>query len=725
MKKIYTFFLALLSIAAPCQNTTDAAVQLRAVVQTSPAQITISWLPAPNSSQYQVFRKLKNGTSWGAVVAILNNTATQYVDNTVTAGVSYEYKVAVAGTNYSGYGYINAGIEIQETHFRGTMLLLVDSTFIGSLSSELSRLEDDLEGDGWRVIRRDLDRNGNPGHIRGVIQSYYAADPTNTKAVFIFGHLPVPYSGFLNPDGHPDHYGAWPADVYYGDVNGTWTDASGPATSTASPPRTENNPGDGKFDQTTISDVELQVGRVDLYDLPAFTFNEEQLLRNYLDKDHAYRKKLYVPQRRAVIDDNFGYFSAEAFAASGYKNFAPLLGTDSIVAADYITSLGSGSYLWAYGCGGGSYNSAGGIGTTASIAGSTLQGTFSMLFGSYFGDWDVTNSFLRAPLASGSVLTDVWSGRPHYQFHHMALGENIGYSFLTTQNYSGSLYFGSAYPITGKWVHNALMGDPSLRNDIIAPVPFVNATNSGFHALVQWKASPDTGVIGYNIYRRLTSAPFYTKLNPSRIADTSYVDSCIWEPGVYKYMVRAVKLEETPSGSYYNMSEGTTYTLLSSSIPTVVASFSVIQSANTVTLINTSLGTGLSTWHLSDGSQSSVASPTVEYTENGTYTVMLVLKGECDNDTLVQSITVMGLGLNKQTLHNYLKVFPNPTRGQLTLKSEATGTVKVYDLLGQSVFEGVKTQTEFTFDLAQFSSGLYIVELQNSGQLIRVKINKN
>ena len=90
----------------------------------------------------------------------------------------------------------------------------------------------------------------------------------------------------------PDHFGAWPADVYYGDVSGTWTDTQGPATSTASPARTKNVPGDGKFDQSIVPGViELQVGRVDLSRMSNFSSSELQLMKDYLDKDHNYRKK--------------------------------------------------------------------------------------------------------------------------------------------------------------------------------------------------------------------------------------------------------------------------------------------------------------------------------------------------------------------------------------------------------------------------------------------------
>ena len=58
-----------------------------------------------------------------------------------------------------------------------------------------------------------------------------------------------------------------------------------------------------------------------------------------------------------------------------------------------------------------------------------------MFFGSYFGDWDSPNNFLRAPLATPTyTLTSAWAGRPYWMFHHMALGETIGFSTRLTQN---------------------------------------------------------------------------------------------------------------------------------------------------------------------------------------------------------------------------------------------------------------------------------------------------
>jgi hypothetical protein len=639
MKNLFLAIALFVNFSLAAQSAADAAVQITATVQSGPPQITLSWAGNASTTQYQLYRKLKGGLSWGSVLASLSGTTTQYTDNAVSAGVSYEYRVTRTGAGYTGYGYINSGIEVPETHYRGKLVLMIDSTFVNTLNSELSRLIADIESDGWQVLPHFIARNASVPHIKSIIKSDYTNDVTNTKAVFLVGHVPVPYSGNINPDGHGDHLGAWPADCYYADMDGIWSDNIVSST-TASPPRTQNVPGDGKFDQSVVpSNLELQVGRVDFNDMPAFSQTEQQLLKNYLDKDHDYRKKIYSPVKRAVIDDNFGYFGGEAFAASGFKNFAPLVGNTNISQADYFTTLTSGSYAWSYGCGGGTYVSAGGVGATSNFAASNLQGVFTMLFGSYFGDWDSQNNFLRAALAQGKTLTNVWSGRPHYQFHHMALGENIGFSVLLTQNNLASQYYAGPTGITGKWIHNALMGDPTLRNDVVAPPQNIIASVINYDGVISWSASTETSIVGYNLYMKNDTNTSFVKLNNQPLTTTSFTDPCLQHKGHYTYMVKTLKLEVTPSGTYYNMSEGISDTAQVLTGPDVIAAFNTSVNGNVINLVNTSTNSTLYSWN--SGAFSSTT-PVAAYTvnSNGAYSISLVASNKCASDTVRQTVNI-------------------------------------------------------------------------------------
>lgn len=727
MKKFIFSVLVLASLIAKPQSSSDAAVQISVTVQVNPAQITLNWIGNATSSQYQVFRKLKSSLTWSTAIANLNGTTNQYIDNAVSVGINYEYKIARTGNGYVGYGYVNSGIRVPEIENRGKLILIVDSSFILPLANELSRFIKDVEGDGWEVIRHNVLRTGSVTHVKNLILNDYAIDSTTIKAVFLFGHIPVPYSGNINPDGHPDHLGAWPADVYYGDIDGIWTDVSVNST-TASPARTQNVPGDGKFDQSVVpGNVELQVGRVDFNGMPSFTLTEQQLLQNYLNKNHEYRKKIFAPNKQAVIDDNFGYFNSEAFAASGYKNFAPLVGSSNILAADYFTSLTANSYLWSYGCGGGTYNSAGGIGTTANFASANLKGVFTMIFGSYFGDWDSQDNFLKAPLAQSKVLTNVWSGRPHYQFHHMGLGENIGYGLLITQNNFNGLYYASPTNITGKWIHNALMGDPTLRQDIVAPASNVVATKSGNNCLISWAASSETNTIGYNIYSKNDSATNFVKINTSPIAGNTFTDNCLIYKGIYTYMVRALKLESGPSGTYFNMSEGLADTAYNSSNIASIAAFTSSVVGATVFFANTSSISASYVWDFGNGASSNLANPSLTYNANGTYNVMLIAAHPCLTDTVISTINIYEVGLNQNNIEQTIQVFPNPSKGKISLIlifSDMADLV-LYNLAGQSVFNQMGISSYKSIDLGHLAKGIYNLQLKTNNKLVNKKLILN
>jgi hypothetical protein len=543
------------------EQTKDYAVQISAAVQTSPAKITLSWVQDTTGTptSYTVSRKSKDATSWTALATGLPGTTLSYEDTNVSVGSAYEYQIIkYMSTAYRGYGYIFVGIDSPLVESRGKVVLLVDNTFSSSLASELTVLQKDLTGDGWQVIRHDVSRTDTVPNIKNIIKADYNADPSNVKSVFIFGHVPVPYSGDIAPDGHPDHSGAWPADAYYADMDGTWTDTTINDT-TASDPRNRNIPGDGKFDQYYLpSDVELQVGRADLANMTSLVGNpsETELLRRYLAKDHSFRHKLINPERRGLIGDNFGVFYGEAFAAGGWRNFSSFFGPANINTAasgQWIPTLKDNSYLWAYGCGGGSYTSASGIGTTTDLVSNDVKAVFTMLFGSYFGDWDKTNNFLRSPLATSSYgLTDAWSGRPDWYFQHMALGETIGFSARLTQN--NTYLYTDYYNSSAHYPHIALMGDPTLRMHIVAPISNLSGTKSGSNVTLSWTASSDS-VVGYHIYRAANSAGPFTRISSSLVSGTSFTDANV-PSGDYTYMVRAVKKESTSSGTYFNASEG-------------------------------------------------------------------------------------------------------------------------------------------------------------------------
>jgi hypothetical protein len=578
--------------AAP--SAEDYAVLASAAVEGAPARITLCW-PQERSSgeasgcQYLVQRKLLDEEQWGREF-VLPDGITRFVDTNVTVGVPYEYQIIKITPYYRAYGYIVAGIDVPVPENRGKLLLVTDLTVAEDLALELARLEQDLIGDGWTVVRLYVNRNDPVARVKRLIKEQYRADPVEVKCVFLFGHVPVPYSGNIVPDGHaPDHQGAWPCDGYYGDMDGRWTDHYVRVVC-ATESRNRNVPGDGKFDQSSFpARLKLMVGRVDLANMPGRlslrgppTFpSEVELLRNYLNKNHRFRMRDFEVPRRGVVGDYFGPRDGEAFAASGWRNFAAFFGASNITALPqertWIENLSTNAYLWAYGCGPGTYTSIGGLGATApfndgvttELVGRDIKAVFSILFGSWLGDWDAEDGMLRAVLATPSYgLTCAWSGRPHWFLQHMGLGEPIGFSARLTQNNGlDGLYRNQSNHGAGQ-IQIALMGDPSLRMHIVTPPSQVLAETNGPGVRLSWSSSADC-VLGYHVYRARYPEGPYVRLTSLALESTSYL---VREGSLEdSYMVRALKRERSGSGTYLNLSQGAFSSPVSAVKPLVVS----------------------------------------------------------------------------------------------------------------------------------------------------------
>jgi hypothetical protein len=597
-------FAAAMQRVLGVEMTWEFSVQVSATVQTSPDRITLHWpqdqYMLPNS--YTVYRKAPSDTSWGTGTT-LPGTATSYVDDKVIVGTPYEYQIVKATSQYTGYGYLYSGVNVAMTDNRGKLLLVVDNTYADALTNELGQLQQDLVGDGWNVIRLDVGRNESVTSVKDKIKARYSADPANVKCVFLFGHVPVPYSGEIVPDGHiPNHYGAWPCDGFYGDMEGTWTDNTVNNTG-ADEARNHNVPGDGKFDQSTFpAPIKLMVGRVDLANLPGELWyggpttipNELNLLRNYLSKDHKYRTKQFNLPQRGIVGDFIGERNGESFAASGYRNFSAFFGANNVTNVEaqgaWTPLLKNTPYLWSYGCGAGSLASVAGLGNsdsyhnliTSELYTNDIKVVFTMFFGSWLGDWDGKDDIMRCVLALPSYgLACAWSGRPHWFLQHMGLGETLGYGARLTQNNGDDgLYKNQINPAAGQ-IHIALMGDPTLRLHVVAPPTQLSASSTGNAVKLSWTVSTDR-VLGYHVYRASSANSPFIRLTTSPVNANSYIDAT--GTGTGRYMVRAVTLQTSPSGSYYNPSVGAFATASNSGSPPPPIVISAARVANGVQL---------------------------------------------------------------------------------------------------------------------------------------------
>ena len=578
MMKPLTPFIAILILlvsftSVQAQTFAESrAVPAYVVINKTTPSITLNWEATTGTVSFKVYRRALGSKNWGVALITLASTVTSYEDLDITVSTIYEYSIVKLtntvdplssnGDPIEGYGYVSAAIEKPAIHSNGIMWVLIANNINDSMPADIETLKTDLAADGWNVYSEIINETALVSDVKAFIES--KRNTIGCDAVYLLGHLPVPYSGVYcqddiykyPPDGHNEtdpnsHCGAWIADVYYGTTSGTWTDTD--STTLAKRPENDNLLGDGKFDNHRIpGEVGIAVGRVDFYNMPQFTKSEVELTRQYLNKAHDFKIAQTQVVKQGIVEDNFAG-QAEGFSSAAIRDFTAIAGENGIVRGDLFQTTRTDDYLMAYVCGAGFYVSCNGVGYTDSFTVNNAA-VFNHIFGSFFGDFDIKNNFMRASLATEKLgLTCIWSGRPKWVTHTLALGENYADATLRSQNnwldYDGNYYQNGA--------HMALLGDPSLRHDMLYPPSNVklgaNGTNNAVD--VSWTATTETDIAGYHVYRSHKPSGGFVLLNTVPVSISTFTDDSPYD-GTNHYMVRAAKETATGSGSYMNLSLG-------------------------------------------------------------------------------------------------------------------------------------------------------------------------
>lgn len=596
---IFCFFV-FNSFAARTQTTQQAVVNLTSVYKDSSIQsIHARWTPASKPTYATILKKEPSYRGWD-----VKNTLTEPREQWETELLPFDSEVAVEqywnirGLDILATGYISSWYDMpaKALSTNRKVLILTDYQTRSSLIASIDRLIDDLQREGWVVDSKGASATSTPNELKKMIYtSFNDSIRGRLTHVLIIGDLPYAMSGGYSilgsvgpPDGHPEHGGAWASDAYYADVETSpgvdaeyqWTDYSVdiPLSEFAIRQENVNIPGDGKFDQSLIpTDLDLCVGRIDMRRLKAFGVTvgdrkrELELIGKYLDRNHSYRIRNFEPPIRALIDDNFGMFVhvehgrtiTEAFAASGWRSFSPIVGAENVFDGDWIPdtltqllpSLQTHPSLFAYACGGGSYDASMGVGTVRDFEKNSLNAVFTLLFGSYFGDvWSDDNLMRSALAADGWVLTCGWSGRPHWFLHTMASGETIGECQRLSANNAGEYIGATQYdPNSMTWssysagirsVSNLLLGDPTLTLQGPVLTGELSITQGAAPNLigVEWNKSPQhvdfdpTSHVGYIVESTPTLSEPFTFLKYVEPANTPVFSTEIELPRFHTYV---------------------------------------------------------------------------------------------------------------------------------------------------------------------------------------------
>ena len=161
---------------------------------------------------------------------------------------------------------------------------------------------------------------------------------------------------------------------------------------------------------------------------------------------------------------------------------------------------------------------------------------------------DSTNNLLRALLCTPNFgYMSMYAVSLWWQFQPIALGNPIGYGLQHTAN--------SPSAPEELEVYLSLLGDPTLRLQILAPPANVQAAVVQSAVQITWQPTLESG-IQYFVYRSTNGiSGSFNRLTSVPIAASIFSD--VSPPsGPKHYQVRALKLISTGSGTFTNLSQG-------------------------------------------------------------------------------------------------------------------------------------------------------------------------
>ncbi len=600
MKKYHYLFILLfltntliaqLPFAYDNNNTGRRVVLIQAIVSEIPARITIQLLDAaanPTES-IKIFRRplMTTGSDW-QLQATLTGGTTQWVDNNVSVGQVWEYQVKRTTNNGDAIGYTTGCIKYDQSNYRGRMILLCDSSLLLPLTLEIDQLKKDLTGDGWFVEQLAVNKaigwysGATVVQVKQKIKTVYDAAPSNDKpqVLFLLGHIPMPRSGGNGypPDEHDENKGARGADVYYADIDGVFTDNATYNPGNLVTPLAINLPNDYKWDQDFLpSNIEIAFGRVDFTDLTQSypTKTDTELIRGYLNRLHSYKIVATGWNMGNKMAFNFGYDNSND---GTYRSLIPIAGKENIVQNNGTTPhpewvKNNGPFLF--------YMQNVQVPELAEWNTHGMNATVYSSDQSYYGFGDVPESNLyskiRALLATDTKnLVNLWTTTGINIFHQPGAGVPFGIACKQIMNHNSNNNIlekpSQTYDTPDWWnrTHFQYHGDPTLRFFQVVPPTNLVVGGSITNPQLKWNKSTDASVVGYHVYKANAEFGKYEKITTSIVTDSFYN---LNNPIINEwYMVRAVKLQVTGSGTFYNPSQGI-FTIYSA--PTAIVNVSL------------------------------------------------------------------------------------------------------------------------------------------------------
>lgn len=154
-----------------------------------------------------------------------------------------------------------------------------------------------------------------------------------------------------------------------------------------------------------------------------------------------------------------------------------------------------------------------------------------------------------------------------------------------------------------------------------------------------------------------------------------------------------------------------------STSPTANFSFSVGQNG-LVSFQNLAVGADNLTWFFGDGTSSTEANPTHQFSETGSFTVTLQAVNNCGAAVVQQQVAVVFVSAGEVFDEKLMQIFPNPAGEWLFVKIEnlkfEPSLAQVFDSAGRLVFEKTVAGFEFRLPTDGLAGGEYFLFLKSA-----------
>lgn len=120
------------------------------------------------------------------------------------------------------------------------------------------------------------------------------------------------------------------------------------------------------------------------------------------------------------------------------------------------------------------------------------------------------------------------------------------------------------------------------------------------------------------------------------------------------------------------------------------------------------------------GTTSTEENPTMNYTTNGTYNVVLTATNECGTSVATDSITIDLCTEIEENAANEISIYPNPANNVITIANAENANVEFVNALGQTVMTKNGISNNQSVDISNLVSGTYFIKINE--KVIKVNI---